>query len=49
VKRIKYKKRNVNSGISSKPAVYRFFVRIMEEYFIDLVLHSELIENGKSS
>jgi len=28
--------------------IYHFFIRIIEEYFIDLVLqHIELIENGK--
>jgi len=48
VKRVKRKKRNVNSSKSSKPAFYRFFMRIIEEYFIDLVLqYIELIENGE--
>jgi len=48
VKRVKRKKRNLNSSKSSKPVFYRFFMRIIEEYFIDLVLqHIELIKNGK--
>jgi hypothetical protein len=48
LKRVKHKKRNVNSSKSSKPVFYRFFIRIIEKYFIDLVLqYIELIGNGK--